>query len=159
MAGKRKDNWIYTYYQRVKDGSETVGQYIELLLDHLISGLETKRFYYDQKKANSAIEWIEEHAFHTEGALAPSPLKLEIWEKAFIASLFGIVNDKGVRQFRECVLIIGRKNGKSLLAAAIAKYTWWVDGGFGAKVYNIAPRLDQADIIYNNIWMMTLLDY
>lgn len=158
MAKKSKDNWIYTYYQKVKDGSETVGKYIELILQILVEGLETKKFFYDQKKANAAIDWIEAHAFHTEGKLAPNPLKLELWEKAFIASLFGIVDKNGVRQFREAVLIIGRKNGKSLLAAAIAKYTWWVDGGFGAKVYNIAPKLDQADIIYNNIWQMTLLD-
>ena len=79
-------------------------------------------------------------------------------EKAFIASLFGIVEKNGLRQFWEIILIIGRKNGKSLLAAAIAKYVWWLDGGFGAKIYNIAPKLEQADIIYNNIWQMTLLD-
>ena len=85
-------------------------------------------------------------------------LLLELWEKAFIASLFGVVDKDGLRQFREAVLIIGRKNGKSLLAAAIAKYVWWIEGGFGAKIYNIAPKLDQADIIYNNIWQMTLLD-
>ena len=72
--------------------------------------------------------------------------------------MFGIVDENGKRQFREVVLIIARKNGKSLLAAAIAKYEWWVDGGFGAKIYNIAPKLDQADIIYNNIWQMTVLD-
>lgn len=158
MGKKRIDNWIYTYYQRIADGSETVGEYIVLLMDYLIKGLEEKLFFYDQKKANTAIEWIETHGFHTEGKLAPNPLKLELWEKAFVASLFGIVDSKGLRQFREAVLIIGRKNGKSLLASAIAKYVWWLDGGFGAKIYNIAPKLDQADIIYNNIWQMTLLD-
>jgi len=158
MGKKRIDNWIYTYYQRIADGSETVGEYIVLLMDYLIKGLEEKLFFYDQKKANTAIEWIETHGFHTEGKLAPNPLKLELWEKAFVASLFGIVDSKGLRQFREVVLIIGRKNGKSLLASAIAKYVWWLDGGFGAKIYNIAPKLDQADIIYNNIWQMTLLD-
>ena len=155
---KSKDNWIYTYYQQVKSGAETVGSYIEIILAYLVHGLEHKDFFYDQKKANAAIEWIECHAFHTEGRLAPQPLKLELWEKAFIASIFGIVDKNGKRQFREVFLVIGRKNGKSLLAAAIEKYVWWVDGGFGAKVYNIAPKLDQADIIYNNIWQMTLLD-
>jgi len=158
MGKKNKDNWIYAYYQRIKDGSETVGEYIVLLMDYLIRGLEEKVFFYDQKKANGAVEWIEEHAFHTEGKLAPGPLKLELWEKAFVSSLFGIVDKNGLRQFREILLVIGRKNGKSLLAAAIAKYVWWLEGGFGAKVYNIAPKLDQADIIYNNIWQMTLLD-
>ena len=158
MAKIRGDNWIYTYYQQIKDGSVTVGEYIVLLYDYLIDGLESKAFFYDQKKANAAIEWIETHGFHTEGRLAPSPLVLEIWEKAFISAMFGIVDEKGYRQFREVVLIIGRKNGKSLLASAIAKYIWMQDGGFGAKVYNIAPKLDQANIIYNNIWMMTTLD-
>ena len=158
MSKKTGDNWILTYYQQIKDGSITVGRYIELLMEYLVKGLEGKSFFYDQKKASNAVEWIETHAFHTEGKLAPNPLKLELWEKVFVASLFGIVDKKGNRQFREAVLIIGRKNGKSLLAAAIAKYTWWIDGGFGAKIYNIAPKLDQADIIYNNIWQMTLLD-
>ncbi len=158
MTKKSVENWIYAYYQKVKDGSITVGRYIWMILEILVKGLEEKRFFYDQKKANAAIEFIETHGFHTEGKLAPGPLKLELWEKAFIASLFGVVDKNGLRQFREAVLIIGRKNGKSLLAAAIAKYMWWVDGGFGAKIYNIAPKLDQADIIYNNIWQMTLLD-
>jgi phage terminase large subunit-like protein len=82
---------------------------------------------------------------------------LELWEKAFVSIIFGVVDDKGLRQFREIVLVVARKNGKSLLAAAIAKYEWWC-GGYGAKVYNVAPKLAQADIIYNNIWQMTTLD-
>ena len=155
---KDLDNWIYAYYQKIKDGSICAGEYIRLLLEYLVHGLEEKAFFYDQKRANDAIEWIETHGFHTEGRLAPGPLILELWEKCFIASLFGLVDKDGFRQFREVVLIIGRKNGKSLIAAAIAKYVWQLEGGFGAKVYNIAPKLDQADIIYNNIWQMTLLD-
>lgn len=158
MSKKCQDNWIYAYYQQIKDGSIAVGRYIALLFDYLIDGLENKRFFYDQKKATAAVEWIEQHAFHTEGKLAPNPLILELWEKAFISAVFGIVDSNHNRQFREVVLVIGRKNGKSLLAAAIAKYIWWQDGGYGAKIFNIAPKLDQADIIYNNIWMMTLLD-
>ncbi len=158
MPKKAEVNWIYAYYQGIKDGSFTVGEYIRAIMQYLVDGLESKAFSYDQKKANAAIEWIEEHTFHTEGKLAPNNFVLELWEKAFVSALFGIVDENGLRQFREVVLIIGRKNGKSLLAAAIAKYIWQIEGGFGAKVYNIAPKLDQADIIYNNIWQMTILD-
>ena len=158
MAKKTEDNWIYEYYQEVQNGKICVGEYIRLVLEYLMRGLEQKEFSYDKQKANDAIEWIETHGFHTEGRLAPGPFLLELWEKAFIAALFGIVDEDGYRQFREVVLIVARKNGKSLLAAAIAKYVWMVEGGFGAKVFNIAPKLDQADIIYNNIWQMTLLD-
>jgi len=158
MPKKNSDNWIYSYYQKVKDGSITVGSWIELLLEYLIRGIEQKEFFFDQKKANDAVDWIEEHAFHTEGELAPGPFKLELWEKAFVSSIFGIMDETGHRQFREIVLIVARKNGKSLLAAAIIKYVWWIDGGFGTKVYVVAPKLDQTDIIYNNVWQMTLLD-
>lgn len=152
-----KDNWILTYYQKVKNGSIVVGRWIELVLEYIVEGLQKKEFFYDQKKANYVIDWIEEHCFHTEGPLAPQPLKLELWEKAFIASIYGLVDGDGKRQFREILLVVARKNGKSLLASAIAKYEWW-EGGYGSKVYNIAPKLAQADIIYNNVWQMTLLD-
>lgn len=152
-----KDNWILTYYQKVKNGSIVVGRWISLVLEYIITGLQRKDFFYDQKKANDAIDWIEEHCFHTEGPLAPQPLVLELWEKALVASIYGLVDKDGLRQFREVLLVVARKNGKSLLAASIAKYEWWM-GGYGTKVYNIAPKLAQADIIYNNIWQMTLLD-
>ena len=158
MQKKSKDNWILSYYQGIKNGSIAVGRWIELLIDHLVEGLQKKSFFYDPVKANAAIDWIEENTFHTEGELAPGKLKLELWQKCFLAALFGIVNKDGRRQFREAALVVARKNGKSLFAAAIAKYIWMVDGGFGTKIYNIAPKLDQADIIYNNIWQMVLLD-
>lgn len=153
-----KQNWILIYYQKIKDGSVVVGKWILLLMAYIVMGLENKIFFYDNKKANRAIEWIETHCFHTEGPLAPGPLILELWEKAFVACIFGIVDKNGLRQFREVLLVVARKNGKSLLAAAIEKYIWQVDGGFGAKVYNVAPKLDQANIIYSNVWMMTTLD-
>ena len=82
---------------------------------------------------------------------------LELWQKALISCMFGIVDENGLRQFREVVLIVARKNGKSLLASAIARYIWTQDG-FGTRVYTIAPKLEQAEIIYNNIWVMTQLD-
>ena len=151
-------NWIYAYYQAIKDGSIVVGRWIRLVYEYLVNGLEQKEFLFDQKKASAAIEWIEGHCFHTEGPLAPSSLKLELWQKAMISAIFGIVDYNGNRQFREVLLVVARKNGKSLLAAAIADYIFRVDGGYGAKVFCLAPKLEQADIIYNNIWQMITLD-
>ena len=154
----RKDNYIYEYYQKITDGTLVVGHWIMLLMKYIVNGIEEKAFYFDKKKANRAIEWIEGHCFHTEGKLAPGYLKLELWQKCFLSCLFGIVDKDGIRQFKEVVLVVARKNGKSLLASAIAKYIWMVDGGFGAKIYNTAPKLDQSAIIYNNIWQMVALD-
>ena len=155
MAG---DNWIYTYYQGIKDGTYHVGQWIRLVYEYFVNGIETKQFYFDPKKANAAIEWIEAHCFHTEGKLAPGNLRLEVWQKAFISSIYGLVDENGIRQFREVVLLVARKNGKTKLASSIASYTFRLEGGFGSRVFCIAPKLDQADLVYNDIWMMTTLD-
>lgn len=152
------DNYILTYYQGIKDGTFAVGQWIRLIYEYLIRGLEEKWFFFDNKKASAAIDWIEKHCFHTEGPLAPGPFILELWQKALLSAIFGIVDKDGHRQFREVLLIVARKNGKSLLAAAIANYTFQLDGGFGARVYCLAPKLEQADIIYNNLWAMIQLD-
>lgn len=152
-----RNNWIFAYYQRIKEGTITVGRWILLFYEYIVRGLEAKSFFLDEKKANAAINWIEAHCFHTEGVLAPGPFLLELWQKAFLSVVFGIVDEKGLRQFREVVLIVARKNGKSLFASAIARYIWTQEG-FGTRVYNLAPKLDQAEIIYNNVWVMTTLD-
>ena len=152
-----KKNYIYEYYQKIEDESITTGKWIGLFYKYLIEGLEKKEFQFDQKKANNVIDWIENHCYHTEGPLAPNPLKLELWQKAAISVIYGIVDDGGKRHFREVVLIMARKNGKSLLASAIAKYEWQ-QNGYGARVYCMAPKLDQTDIIYSSIWNQTTLD-
>ena len=152
-----KDNWIWTYYQGIKNGKYSVGKWIRLIYEYLVKGLEDKSFFFDQKKANDAIEWIEAHCFHTEGPLAPEPLRLEVWQKAFFSAIYGIVDENGKRQFREVFLVIGRKNGKTKMASAIGDYEWR-KGGYGSKVFCIAPKLDQADLVYNDIWQMVTLD-
>ena len=149
---------IGQYYEEIQGGAVKVGNWMHLTIEYLINGLESGSFFYDHEKADAAIDWIENHCFHTEGPLAPGNLRLELWQKALVASIFGILDENGLRQFKEVLLIVGRKNGKSLLAAAIERYIWLVEGGFGARVYNVAPKLDQANIIYNSIWMMTTLD-
>ena len=155
---KAQTNYIYKYYQGICDGSIAVGRWIRLVYAYLITGLEEKRFFFDQKKASHAIEWIESHCFHTEGPLAPGPLVLELWQRAMISAIFGIVDANGARQFREILLLVSRKNGKSLTASAVGNYIWREEGGYGAKVYCLAPKLEQADIIYNNVWQMVTLD-
>ena len=161
MPRKKKmpeDNYILAYYQQIKNGSVTVGRWISLLYEYLVHGIEEKQFFFDQKKANTAIDWFETHCFHTEGPLAPGLIKLELWQKAFLSAIFGIVDQNGLRQFREVVLVVARKNGKSLLASGIGNYVFRSDGGYGAKVFCIAPKLEQADIVYNNLWQMITLD-
>lgn len=143
-------NYIFEYYQQINNGSIIVGRWVRLVMEFLVKGLQDKLFYYDNKKANKAIRFIENFCHHCEGR--SDLIKLELWQKAIVASIFGIVDKDGVRQFREIVVVVARKNGKSLLASAIANYHLYLDGEYGAKVFCVAPKLDQADIIYNDIW-------
>ena len=153
---KVENNYIYQYYQAIKDGSEIVGERIKALYNMIMEGLENKSFFYDKKKADRAIKYIENFCHHHEGELAPNLLTLELWEKANISLIFGIVDAKGNRQFRECVWIVGRKNGKTLIASAIASYCLYADGEYGARVYFAAPRLQQADLCFSAMWQSVI---
>ena len=155
----RMNNYILEYYQAIKDGTILVGKWVLMLYELIVHGIEDGTYKYDAKKADKAITWIEKYCHHTEGVLAPGHLELELWQKAMLSCMFGLINPKdGFRQFREVLLVVGRKNGKSLFASAIANYTFFEDGGFGTRVYCVAPKLDQADIIYNDIWTMITLE-
>ena len=153
------DNYILAYYQAIKEGTIVVGKWIRLLFERIVADLESRETYYNAKEADKAISWIEKHCFHTEGALATKPFLLELWEKAFVAAIFGIYDSKtNKRMYREILLVVARKNGKSLLAAAIIRYIWVLSGGYGSRAFCIAPKLEQANIIYDNVWAMTTLD-
>ena len=153
------DNAILAYYQQIKEGTVLVGRWIKMLYEQIVHAIEDGTYIFDAKKADKAIRWIERYCHHTEGVLAPGHFKLELWQRALLSCMFGLINPKdGYRQFREVLLVVGRKNGKSLFASAIANYTFFEDGGFGTRVYCVAPKLDQADIIYNDIWTMILLE-
>lgn len=147
-------NYIYAYYQKIKDGTIVVGKWILLLYEIIVSGIEDSTYIFDQRKADRAIKYIEKFVRHNKGKLAPGPLKLELFEKAFISVLFGIVDENGKRIFREVAFFVGRKCGKTLLAAAIMSYVAYVDGEFGSEIYAIAPKLDQSDLVYS-AWEFT----
>ena len=153
------NNYILEYYQNIKDGTYTVGKWVLALYERIVHGFEDGTYVYDAKKADNAVKWIEKYCHHTEGEKAPSRLELELWQRAIVACMFGVLDPKdNRRQFREVLLVVGRKNGKSLFAAAIANYTFFVDGGYGTRVYCVAPKLAQAEIIYNDIWTMITLE-
>lgn len=148
------NNYLLEYYQAIKDGTVIVGQWVRMWYEQIMKGLENKSFYFDKKKRNKAVTYIETFCHHHEGSLAPQLLKLELWQKALVSVIFGILDNKGNRQFREVVIVIARKNGKSLMRSAIASYMAFLDGEYGARVYFVAPKLEQANLCYNALFEM-----
>ena len=143
------DNFIFAYYQKIKDGSIVVGKWVLLFYETIVRGLEDGIYIFDQQKANRAIKFIETFCRHNKGKLAPKQFKLSLWEKAFISCLYGIVDENDKRVFREVALFVGRKCGKTLIAAAILSYEAYVDGEFGSEIYCVAPKLDQSDLVFS----------
>ena len=149
-------NEILKYYQQITDGTVTVGRWVKLLYEYIVRGLEARQFFFNAKKATAAIRFIESFCHHHEGALAPGRLKLELWQKALVSIIFGVVDDTGARQFREVFFVVARKNGKTLLAAAIAEYCTFLDGEYGGRIYFAAPKLEQAALCFDAYYQMIL---
>ena len=146
------NNFIYEYYQKIKSGEIVVGKWVRIIFERIISGMESGEYRFDQKKANKAIRFIETFCHHCEGR--DDLLILELWQKAIVSVIFGIVEEDGTRVFREVVIVMARKQGKTLFASAIMAYMTFMDGEYGAKVYCLAPKLEQAGIVYDNYYQM-----
>ena len=145
----RDENAILAYYQKIKDGSETVGKWIRLLYEVIFQGLSDKRWFWDQRLASNAIGFLERYCHHYKGKLAPQRIRLSLWERSSISLIFGIVDGTGKRQFNEVFWEVGRKMGKSLIAGGIGTYMAYAAGEYGSDIYYLAPKLDQADLCYS----------
>lgn len=151
------DNWIFKYHEAIQKKEVIVGVWVRLCFEILTTGLLNGEWEFNEKKANKAIKFIENFCHHSEGR--SDLLHLELWQKAIASAIFGIMDKTtGYRQFREVFIIIARKNGKTLFAAAIAAYMTYVDGEYGAKVYFLAPKLDQADLVYDAFYQIVQSD-
>lgn len=147
-------NYIVEYHDKIEHGQIIAGKWIKKIYKILVDGIKSGDWDFDTKKANKAIQFIENFCHHSKGR--NDLFKLELWQKAIVSAIFGILDKKTHRrQFREIFLLVGRKNGKSLFAAAIMAYVAYIDGEYGSELYCLAPKLDQADIVYDSFYKIT----
>lgn len=147
-------NYIVEYHDKIERGQIIAGKWIKKIYKILVDGIKSGDWDFNAKKANKAIQFIENFCHHSKGR--NDLFKLELWQKAIISAIFGILDKKTHRrQFREIFLLVGRKNGKSLFAAAIMAYVAYIDGEYGSELYCLAPKLDQADIVYDSFYKIT----
>ena len=142
-------NPIREYWQAIKEGREVVSRKVYKTYRHLIRQLDSPgEYFYSHARANHVLEFFENYCHHSKGKFGGRLVELELWEKALLAALFGFVDIEGKRQFRKCLLIVGKKNGKSLLASGIGLYMQLADGEPGPEVYAVATMKYQAKIIW-----------
>lgn len=145
-----QDNPIIEYWQQIQAGL-VVSKKIKRVYAKLIHDMEDTNciWEYSAKHANHAINFTQKYCKHSKGKSGGKPFILELWQLAAVAATFGFVHKiDGTRRFLEVVLIVGRKNGKSTLAAAIGLYLMIADQEPGAEVYAVATKKDQAKIIW-----------
>ena len=142
-------NPVLEYWDAIESGRETVSHKIYVMykyLAHLIN--HPGEYFYSAKRANHILEFAENYCKLSKGAGAGKPVRLELWEKAMLAAVFGIIDINGNRLCRESLLIVGKKNGKSLLSSIVGLYLLVGDGEPGPEIYAVATKRDQAKIIW-----------
>ncbi|MBQ1364575.1 MAG: terminase large subunit [Clostridia bacterium] len=145
----KDESAIIAYWNEIQSGGVTVGKWIRLLYEVILQGLSENRWFYDHRLAMNAVGFIERYCHHYKGKLAPRRIRLSLWERASISLIFGIVDNTGKRQYTEVFWVVGRKQGKTLLAGAIGNYMAYAAGEYGSEIYYLAPKLDQADLCYS----------
>lgn len=142
-------NYILAYYNLFKSGKIEVSKKIAKQYENIVYDLNNPdKFHFDINKANRPIEFIEKFCKHSKGQWAGKPVILDLWQKAIIQTVFGFVDDKGFRKYREVFIVVARKNGKSTLLSAIGLYMLFADGEGGAQVCCVASKKDQAKIVF-----------
>lgn len=155
---KYPDNYnpIREYWEEIECGEIVVGDKVRRTYKKLIHDMENPgEYFYSPHRANHIIEFFENFCYHSKGKFGGKKVVLELWEKAFLAAIFGFVDINGLRKYREAILIVGKKNGKSLIASGVGLYLLVADGEAGPEVYAVATKKDQAKIIWQEAKRMT----
>lgn len=147
-------NPIIQYFEAIESGAVTVGKKVFTIYKYLVDCIHDNsdsEYEYSAKRANHAIEFVENFCKHSKGKWGGKPIELELWQKAFIAASFGFIHKiDQTRKYREILLVVARKNGKSTIASAIGLYLLIADGEPGAEVYAVATKKDQAKLVWSD---------
>lgn len=137
-------NPILEYWEKIESGEEIVCDKIRRTYKKIVYDLTdtNSEFFYSNARANHIIEFAENYCHHSKGSKFGGKLiVLELWEKALLATIFGFIDIEGNRKYREAILIVGKKNGKSLIASIVGLYLLVGDSEPGAEVYAVARVL------------------
>lgn len=154
MAGKIKYpedyNPILEYWEQIEAHKIAVSDKIYQTYKKVVHDIENPgEYFYSNKRANHVLEFAENYCRHSKGKFGGKRVVLELWEKAHLATIFGFIDIEGNRKYRESLLIVGKKNGKSLLASIVGLYMLTADGEMGPEVYAVATKKDQSKIIWS----------
>lgn len=144
-------NYIQEYWNQMQNNEITVSKRIYKQYEKLISEIDSPgQFVFDVEKANKPIHFIETFCKSSKGRWAGTNIELELFQKAYIAALFGFIDkETGFRRYKESMFYVARKNGKTTMLAGIALFMFIADGENGAEIYSLASKRDQAALLFD----------
>lgn len=145
-------NYILDYAEKIENGEIITSNRVKKVYLKLKKNIldPQGKYIFDEARANYAIDFIELFCKQSKGDSAGQPLKLELFQKAYISALFGFVDkNTGKRQYKESMFMVARKNGKSVMLSAIALYMMVADHEAGAEVASVATKKDQAKLVFD----------
>lgn len=152
MINVAANNPIIEYYTKIESGEIVVSKKVRTIYKYLVSKIlddKESEYEYNAARANHAIDFVERYCKHSKGKWGGKSVLLELWQKAFVAASFGFIHKiDATRQYREILLIVARKNGKSTVASGIGLYLLIADNEPGAEVYAVATKKDQAKLVW-----------
>lgn len=146
----RKSDPVREYAEKILAGEIIAGKWVKAACERHLADLTKGRLrgiWFDDAAAEHAIDFFK-FLRHSKGEWAGRVFELELWNKFIVGSLFGWKRGDGLRRYRIGYIEVGRKNGKSTLAAGIGLYLFVADNEPGAEVYTAATKRDQARIVH-----------
>ena len=147
MAKRKSD--AERYFEAVSSGRITACKKIKKLAAIILPQIRNgyRKWHFDVECAERPVKFIETYCRMPSGKLG-IPFKMEMFQKAIVETAFGFVDGEGNRRFQEVLCILGRKNGKSSLLAALELYMLIGDKEGAPQVYNVANSEEQASLAY-----------
>ena len=107
-----------------------------------------EKWIFDEELAHRPIRFIEKFCKPSKGA--NNQLILQPWQHFIIGSLFGWVHkETKLRRFKEALVFVGRKNGKTTTISGLANYGVSQDGENGAEIHMLANTMKQARLLFD----------
>lgn len=150
---KKTNGFLEAYYEQSKTGEVILGDELRTELSNLMEDMNSNRYIYDTTHADTVIDFIENCVKLTKSPFYGQPMKLMLFQKAYISALYGFKMLDGVDRFKKSLYEIARKCGKSELCSALG-LSEFVTGNEGSDIVCSSNDDNQASILYDAIDLM-----
>ncbi|MCQ2609900.1 MAG: terminase large subunit, partial [Lachnospiraceae bacterium] len=144
----KNENYIYEYINAIDKGEIVVGQELYQELEMLVKDIESNKYIFDRNDCLKRIDFIENCVKLTKSPFYGRPMKLMLWQKAFIEAVYSFKMKDGFDRFSQVLLLVARKNGKTETVGGIG-FSELIIGNAGEDIVCASNSNEQASLVYD----------